>query len=160
QWDSETSRNPRGFAMLVLHSIMAELIHFGSAAEFRKWLGSNHADCAELWIAFYKRTSAKRGISYPEAIDEALCFGWIDGVRKKVDADVYRVRFSPRRPKSRWSAINIKRTERLKAAGRMHKAGLAAFRGATDQTRAYSYEQRNQAKFDPALARRFQANRS
>lgn len=113
----------------------------------------------ELWVGFYKKSSAKPGITYPEAVDEALCFGWIDGVRKSVDHDAYTVRFTPRKPRSQWSTVNMKRAQELVRAGRMRPAGLRAFAGAKDQPRKYSYEQRQQASFDREQERQFRANR-
>jgi len=81
-------------------------VFFKSPADFRAWLDVSHMACGELWVSFYKKSSAKPSITYPEAVDEALCFGWIDGVRKSADTDAYTVRFTPRKPKSQWSAVN------------------------------------------------------
>ncbi len=104
-----------------------KLRFFTSPEQFRKWLIANHAKSDELWIGFHKRSSGKKSITYPEALDEALCFGWIDGVRKGLDETSYIQRFSPRRPKSIWSRVNMKHVARLKKEGRMHESGLAAF---------------------------------
>ena len=82
---------------------------FKTQAEFRVWLRATHATARELWVGFHRRTSGKASITYPEAVDEALCFGWIDGVRKKINEHSYRVRFTPRKPNSIWSAVNTKR---------------------------------------------------
>jgi uncharacterized protein YdeI (YjbR/CyaY-like superfamily) len=136
-----------------------KLVFFESAADFRAWLEAAHQNCAELWVGFYKRSSAKPSITYPEAVDEALCFGWIDGVRRSIDADAYTIRFTPRKPKSQWSAVNIRHAERLLEAGRMRPAGLKAFAGAKDQPRKYSYEQRHRASFSREQEQRFRANR-
>ena len=92
-------------------------------------------------------------------MDEALCFGWIDGVRKSISADAYTIRFTPRKPKSQWSAVNIKRVQKLAHSGRVQPAGLKAFEGATRQQRKYSYEQRNRAQFPAPDEKRFRANR-
>jgi uncharacterized protein YdeI (YjbR/CyaY-like superfamily) len=100
---------------------------FDSAAEFRKWLEKNHTTTSELWLGFYNQRSGKKGITYREALEEALCFGWIDGVRKSVTETTYKQRFTPRNPKSYWSAINIKRAENLMKSGRMTPAGMKAF---------------------------------
>ena len=97
--------------------------YFRSAAEFRRWLEVNQALVSELWVGFFKKDSGKVGLTYAEAVDEALCFGWIDGLKKRVDELSYTHRFTPRKPKSNWSRINIQRVERLRVAGRMTPAG-------------------------------------
>jgi uncharacterized protein YdeI (YjbR/CyaY-like superfamily) len=133
---------------------------FPTASDFRRWLEAHGCDAVELSVGFYKKSSEKASITYAEALDEALCFGWIDGVRNSLGANAYTIRFTPRKPKSQWSAVNIRHVERLKKAGRMCDEGLKAFEGATDQPRKYSYEQRNEARFDAASERRFRANRA
>jgi uncharacterized protein YdeI (YjbR/CyaY-like superfamily) len=100
---------------------------FATRADFRAWLEKHHDTAAELWIGFSKKGSSRATITSREAVEEAVCFGWIDSVRKPIDAEAYTNRFTPRKPRSRWSAINIKRLERLRAEGRMHPAGLATF---------------------------------
>src|SRR5664280_203139 len=97
---------------------------FASAAEFRDWLEENHATVSELLVGFHRKASG-HGITYPEALDEVLSFGWIDGVRKRVDAETYAIRFTPRLPGSSWSAVNTHRAEQLIASGRMRPAGGA-----------------------------------
>src|SRR4026208_2005370 len=97
---------------------------FSSPAKFREWLERNHDSKTELLIGFHKKSSGKKSITYPEAVDEALCFGWIDGVRKKVNEKSYVQRFTPRKPRSVWSNINVGPVERLKKEGRMHASGL------------------------------------
>ncbi|MGO9087471.1 MAG: YdeI/OmpD-associated family protein [Terriglobales bacterium] len=134
-------------------------VFFKSPAHFRAWLDASHQKCVELWVGFYKKSSGKPSITYPEALDEALCFGWIDGVRRSVDSDAYTIRFTPRKPRSQWSAVNIRRAQKLDDAGRMRPAGRKAFAGARDQPRKYSYEQRRQASFQPEQERQFRANR-
>jgi uncharacterized protein YdeI (YjbR/CyaY-like superfamily) len=129
--------------------------YFASAAEFRNWLGTNHAKCSELMVGFYKRSSGRPSVTYSEALDEALCFGWIDGVRKSIDAEAYMIRFTPRRAKSQWSVVNIKHVQRLSAAGLMHSSGLKAFEGAKQQKRKYSYEQQRESRFSVEDERRF-----
>ena len=133
-------------------------IFFKSYADFRTWLDARHLTCKELWVGFYKKSSGKPSITYPEAVDEALCFGWIDGVRRSVNSDAYTVRFTPRKPRSQWSAVNIKRAQELADAGRMRPAGLEAFAGAKGQPRKYSYEQRRGVSFDPEQERQLRAN--
>ncbi len=132
---------------------------FRSAAEFRSWLEKNNAIASELWLGLYKKGSGKKGITYSEAVDEALCFGWIDGVRKSIDDERYVNRFTPRTSRSTWSAVNIKRARELIEAGRMTPPGLRAFEARADERSAiYSYEQRHAAKLSPAEERRFGAN--
>jgi uncharacterized protein YdeI (YjbR/CyaY-like superfamily) len=96
------------------------------ANAWRKWLERNHASAREVWLVFSRKHTGRACVSYDEAVQEAICFGWIDGIKKRIDEDHYAYRFSPRRPGSRWSLINRKRTEALLAAGRMTAAGLAA----------------------------------
>ena len=115
--------------------------HFKSASGFRRWLEVNHARVSELWIGFFKKDSGKGGLTYAQALDEALCFGWIDGLKKRVDELSYTHRFTPRRPKSNWSRINIRHAERLKQAGRMTPAGLKAYAvRKPERSGAYSFE--------------------
>jgi len=135
------------------------VVFFQTPGIFHNWLEESHQRCEELWVGFYKKSSGKPSITYPEALDEALCFGWIDGVRKKMNADAYTVRFTPRRPKSQWSTVNIRKAEKLSGAGRMRPAGIQAFEGAKDQARKYSYEQRKESSFNQEDERRFRANR-
>jgi uncharacterized protein YdeI (YjbR/CyaY-like superfamily) len=99
---------------------------FRTSEAFRSWLEENHAVETELWIRLYKVHARAKGIGYREALDESLCFGWIDGVRRSLDADSFAQRFTPRKPKSNWSATNLKRVKELEAEGRMHPAGRAA----------------------------------
>lgn len=115
--------------------------HFKSAAEFRAWLDTHHAQATELWVGFYKKASGRGGLSYEEAVEEALCFGWIDGIKKRVDELSYCHRFTPRKLRSVWSRLNIERIRRLKRAGRMKPAGLKAFAArAANRSGLYSFE--------------------
>ena len=132
---------------------------FRSQIAFRRWLEKNHATTTELWVGMHKVASGKGGLTYQEALEEALCFGWIDGVRRRFDEQSFAQRFSPRKPKSYWSAVNTKRAEDLKAAGRMHPAGLAAFERRDKASGRYSFE-RQAAALDPAAEKRFRANRA
>jgi uncharacterized protein YdeI (YjbR/CyaY-like superfamily) len=117
--------------------------YFTSAAKFRQWLEKNHATATELLAGFYKKSSGKPSITYQEALDEALSFGWIDGIRKSVDENRYTIRFTPRKPGSIWSNVNIKRANELSALGRMGLAGLAAFEARkAEKSGVYSYENR------------------
>lgn len=116
---------------------------FKSQAELRAWFEKHHGTATELWVGFYKKGSGKTGVTYPESVDEALCFGWIDGIRKGLDEARYVNRFTPRKPTSNWSAVNVKRVRELIAEGRIRPAGLAAFQARReDRTAIYSYEQR------------------
>jgi uncharacterized protein YdeI (YjbR/CyaY-like superfamily) len=131
---------------------------FGTVGDFRAWLEINHKIVTELSLRCFKNHARARGIGYVDALDEALAFGWIDGVRRRLDDDSYTVRFTPRRPRSKWSAVNVRRVTQLKAQGRMHASGLAAF-DARGNARPieYSYETRSR-ELDRAFVRSFKAN--
>ena len=103
-----------------------KLTTFRSQAGFRAWLEKNHTIAGELLVRVFRTHAATRGITYGQALDEALCFGWIDGVRRSVDGDSFSIRFTPRKPRSIWSRINVGHVERLKKEGRLAPAGLAA----------------------------------
>jgi uncharacterized protein YdeI (YjbR/CyaY-like superfamily) len=132
---------------------------FATPAEFRAWLERHHADRRELLVGFYKRGSGRPSITWPESVDEALCFGWIDGVRRSIDGESYSIRFTPRQKRSIWSAVNIKRAGELLAEGRMRPAGHAAFEARTDDRSAvYSHERRSAAKLEPEQQAGFEAD--
>jgi uncharacterized protein YdeI (YjbR/CyaY-like superfamily) len=121
-----------------------DLRFFETSHDFRKWLEENHAGAQELWVGFYKVNSGKPSITWPESVDQALCFGWIDGIRKSVDDVSYAIRFSPRKPGSIWSAVNIKRIQELAEKGLVHPAGISAFeKRKENKSGIYSYEQRS-----------------
>jgi len=123
---------------------------FKTPAHFRTWLEKNAATETELIVGFYKRDSGRPSLTWPESVDEALCFGWIDGVRKRIDDASYQIRFTPRKPTSSWSAINIEKVRILKQQGRMTEAGLKAFsHRRTAKSRTYSYEQRHKVALSP-----------
>lgn len=123
---------------------------FKTPSAFREWLAGNHAKAQELWVGFYKKSSGKPGITWPESVDEALCFGWIDGIRKSHNEDCYVIRFSPRKQNSTWSAINIKNVEKLIKQGRMQPPGLKAFAVRKEyRSGIYSYEQRSPELVEP-----------
>jgi uncharacterized protein YdeI (YjbR/CyaY-like superfamily) len=133
---------------------------FKTAAEFRGWLARHGAIELELVVGFYKRESGRPSMTWSESVDEALCFGWIDGVRTRIDEHSYKIRFSPRKPTSIWSAINVEKIRVLQAAGRMTKAGLDAFaRRSEDKSRAYSYEQAKRAVLEPVQEAEFKKNK-
>jgi len=131
---------------------------FHSQREFRAWLQKNHKSTRELTVRCFKTGAQENGLTYRQALDEALCFGWIDGVRRAVDHQSFSTRFTPRRPKSKWSAINIRRAAELEAEGRLHPSGKAAF-AARDlpTTKRYSYETRP-TQLDPSYLARLKAN--
>ncbi|MDB5283099.1 MAG: bacteriocin-protection protein [Bacteroidota bacterium] len=132
---------------------------FANQSLFRKWLQKNHAKESELLVGFYKKDSGKPSITWPESVDQALCFGWIDGVRRSLGDESYCIRFTPRKAKSIWSAINIKKMEELIKQGLMKPAGLAAFEKRQEhKSRIYSYEN-EAAVLDPALEKKFKANK-
>ena len=133
-------------------------VRFASRSAWRGWLERHHADTTELVVRCRKVGAAGPGVSYPEALDEALCFGWIDGVRRRIDDAAFSVRFTPRKQHSIWSAVNIRRAKQLEADGRMHPAGRAAMKRRTQQrSRVYSFENRD-VVLAPAYARRFRAD--
>jgi uncharacterized protein YdeI (YjbR/CyaY-like superfamily) len=132
---------------------------FGTPAEFRAWLERHHADERELLVGFYKRGSGRPSMTWSESVDAALCFGWIDGVRRSIDGESYSIRFTPRQKRSIWSAVNIARAGELIAEGRMAAAGRTAFEARTDERSAvYSHERRNAAQLEPEQQARFEAN--
>jgi uncharacterized protein YdeI (YjbR/CyaY-like superfamily) len=130
------------------------VIYLESAVAFRDWLEAHHASADELWVGYYKKATGRPSITHAEAVDEALCYGWIDGIRKSVDALSYANRFTPRRPGSNWSAVNIKRVGELIARGRMRPTGLQVFEQ-RDQSRAA--DERSQ-QFDAASEWEFRSN--
>jgi len=133
--------------------------HFATPAEFRRWLAKNHKTAAELWVGFHRKGSGRPSITWPESVDEALCFGWIDGLRKSVDADSYMIRFTPRRKTSTWSNVNAKRMPELIEAGRVKPMGLAAWEARMPhKTGIYLSEQKGDAQFTAPFEKRFKAN--
>jgi uncharacterized protein YdeI (YjbR/CyaY-like superfamily) len=119
-------------------------IFFLTSQELRAWFRKNHLSATELWIGFHKKHTGKPSITWPESVDEAVCVGWIDGIRKGIDEESYMIRFTPRRSGSIWSAVNIKRVEALTNEKRMQPAGLAALAGRREnKSGIYSYEQRS-----------------
>jgi uncharacterized protein YdeI (YjbR/CyaY-like superfamily) len=132
---------------------------FASSRDFRAWLEAHHESERQLLVGYYKRGTGKPSISWPESVDEALCFGWIDGVRKSLSEDAYSVRFTPRRATSVWSAINVARAAALESLGRMTPAGRRAFALRTpERTGVYSFERNASARLSPDAERRLRAN--
>ena len=119
---------------------MAEVNFFKTEADFRRWLAANHATTPELLVGFWKKSSGKPSIDWPKARDQALCFGWIDGLRKSLGDEAYTIRFTPRRKGSIWSKVNVERFNALKAAGQMTAGGEAAYERDKHRSGVYSYE--------------------
>ena len=132
---------------------------FATPARFRSWLALHHATHKELLVGFYKRGTGKPSITWPESVDEALCFGWIDGVRRSLGSEAYSIRFTPRKATSIWSRINVARVAGLTERGRMSPAGLRAFQARTpERTGVYSFERKTPAKLGPREAKKLRAN--
>ena len=127
---------------------------FKTPAAWRKWLAAHHATTKELWVGFYKKDSGKPSITWPESVDEALCFGWIDGIRKSIDEQSYKIRFSPRRASSIWSAVNIRNAEKLIKEKRMQPAGSKAYEARKEyRSGIYAYEQRSPELVEPYVGK-------
>lgn len=140
-------------------SVELKIKFFKSPEEFRQWLEGNHTDSKELWVGFYKKDSGKPSMTWPESVDEALCFGWIDGVRKSLDGESYTIRFSPRNTRSIWSAINIGRAIELIEQGMMRPAGMRVFEERKEnKIGVYSYEQRK-AELPEKYEKRLKTNK-
>jgi len=137
----------------------ASPVYFASPDAFRRWLAANHTKRDELLVGYHKRGTGTPSMTWPESVEVALCFGWIDGVRRRVDDERYTIRFTPRRPSSIWSAKNIATAEKLIAEGKMTPAGRRAFEARSEErSRVYSFERAQAATLDPTDERRFQAN--
>jgi len=129
---------------------------FSDPASFRTWLEEHHATAGEVVVGYRRRASGLESITWPESVDVALCFGWIDGIRRSLDETSYTIRFTPRRPRSIWSAVNVRRFGELEEAGLVTEAGRAAFAARTeDRTAVYSHEQAEPPELDEAFAARF-----
>jgi uncharacterized protein YdeI (YjbR/CyaY-like superfamily) len=137
-----------------------EPVFFRSPAELRRWFARHHATARELLVGYWKVGSGRPSITWPESVDEALCVGWIDGVRRRLDDERYVIRFTPRKATSVWSAVNIARVQALEAEGRMTDAGRAAFAARREnRSGIYSFEQRS-VELPPAYAKLLKANRA
>ena len=133
--------------------------YFASPEDFRAWLEAHHETEKELVVGYHKKGTGKPSMTWPESVDEALCFGWIDGVRRSVDDERYCIRFTPRKARSIWSAVNSKRMGELAELGRVRPAGLKAFEArAPEKSGIYAYENRDAAELDPAAEAQFRAN--
>jgi uncharacterized protein YdeI (YjbR/CyaY-like superfamily) len=134
-------------------------VFFAAPEEFRAWLAKHHATVTELWVGFHKKHTGRPTLTWPESVDAALAFGWIDGVRKSLDADAYVIRFTPRKRGSIWSEVNIKKAEMLIGAGLMHPAGLRAFElREANKSGRYSFEQRREPRLSAGEIAQFRAN--
>jgi uncharacterized protein YdeI (YjbR/CyaY-like superfamily) len=134
---------------------------FATPQEFRAWLEDNHETATELLVGFHKKGSGKPSITWPESVEEALCFGWIDGVRRSLDHESYTIRFSPRKPNSTWSRVNLEKVEELTRRERMRPAGLRVYEERREaKTGVYSYEQREAAELPAEYEERLRANRA
>ena len=131
---------------------------FPTLYDFRDWLERHHDKSKELWVGFYKKASGKPTMTWSDAVDVALCFGWIDGIRKKIDEDSYVNRFTPRRSGSKWSAINVNKVKLLQKQGLMHPAGLKRFHERKDAA-GYSYEQRKGVELDQKYEKQFRSSK-
>jgi uncharacterized protein YdeI (YjbR/CyaY-like superfamily) len=143
--------------LVVWHQV--ETRHFETSAQFRAWLAENHATATELGVVLHRKASGKPTMTWSEAVDEALCFGWIDSIARRIDETSRVQRFTPRKPRSNWSAVNIKKVSELTARGLMTPAGLAAFaRREAARSGVYSYENRHLATLDPQREATFKAH--
>jgi uncharacterized protein YdeI (YjbR/CyaY-like superfamily) len=132
---------------------------FATPAEFEAWLDEHHATEPEALVGFHKRATGRPSMTWPESVEVALCFGWIDGIRRSVDGDSYTIRFTPRKPGSHWSAVNVAKAQELIAAGRMRPAGRTAFeQRREDRTAQASYERADEARLEPEQERRLREN--
>jgi uncharacterized protein YdeI (YjbR/CyaY-like superfamily) len=138
---------------------VSEPLWFDGPEGWRAWLEEHHETATEVWVGMYKKRSPRHTVSWSEAVDEALCFGWIDGVMHRIDDERHAQRFTPRRPASNWSAVNVAKVERLRAAGKMRPAGEAAFaRRRDDRTGIYSFEQSATPELTPEQRARLDAH--
>jgi uncharacterized protein YdeI (YjbR/CyaY-like superfamily) len=145
---------------ILQYAIIMDVLFFATPADFRKWLEKNHEKSSEQWVGFYKKQSGKSSITWPESVDAALCYGWIDGLRKSIDEVSYKIRFTPRKRNSNWSVINIKRVEELTKNGLMHPAGLKAFQERKEEKSGiYSYEQRHSAQLTSEYEKKFRSDK-
>jgi uncharacterized protein YdeI (YjbR/CyaY-like superfamily) len=135
-----------------------QLTYFPSAAAFRAWLRKHHATSTELWVGYWKKATGKPSMTWSESVDEALCYGWIDGLRKSVDHEGYAIRFTPRKPGSAWSALNLRKMKALEAEGRMTEAGRRVFHARDHRKSGYATTD-FQGVFDAATLRAFRRER-
>ena len=137
-------QHPRPVSFVLHYPVMAPTF-FATPADFRAWLEANYATAGELLVGYYKVGSGRPSMTWPQSVDQALCFGWIDGIRRRIDDESYSIRFTPRRPGSNWSLVNVRRAMELSEQGLMTPAGLAAFEAREAGASEYSYETRPDA---------------
>ncbi len=138
---------------------LRDVLFFAGPDDFREWLSANHDSQEAQWVGYYKKATGRPSITWPESVDEALCFGWIDGLRKSIDGERYKIRFTQRRAKSNWSEVNIRRIKELEKRGRVLPPGRRAFEDRKKVKTAYSYE-REEAELSPAYVAEIQDNRA
>lgn len=144
----------------MIRNMSTEPQFFSSPAKFRAWLKKNHKKAGELIVGYHKKHTGKPSLTWPESVAEALCFGWIDGIRRGLDSESYTVRFTPRRPKSKWSAVNIRMVAELEAAGKMTAAGRAVFEARPDpESKGYTAAKKD-AALDEASIKVFKKNKA
>jgi len=151
----------KNFELIYPNAMLPKPTFFPALPDFRAWFEAHHDKFQELFVGFHKKSSGRPSITWPESVQVALCFGWIDGVRKSIDETSYMIRFTPRKPTSTWSAINIKFVQELTKKGLMHPAGLRAFAArSAKRSGIYAYEQRKSAQFTREQEKRFRANKA
>lgn len=146
---------------MAIDSNNPDILFFKTPSDLRKWLEKNHAKKEEQWVGFYKTGSGKKSITWPESVDQALCFGWIDGLRKSIDEESYKIRFTPRKKTSIWSAVNLKKVKELQKAGLMREAGMKIYNERNEKNaEKYSFEQKTEIKLSPAYEKKFKSNKA
>ncbi len=139
---------------------MENITFFATQYDFRNWLKDNHDKAEAVWVGYYKKASGKPSMTWSESVDQAICYGWIDGIRKSIDDISYKIRFTPRKPGSVWSAVNIRKVEELTKNGLMQPAGIAAYdKRSVEKSKIYSYEQKN-ASLPEAYEAKIKANKN
>ncbi len=121
---------------------MGDVIFFSDHDAFSNWLDAHHTDAREVWVGYFRKSTGRANLTWSASVDAALCFGWIDGIRKSIDGDSYKIRFTPRKPNSAWSAVNVKKVEMLSQQGKMHSVGLGLFNSRSDE-HGYTSDDRN-----------------
>ncbi|MEP1093620.1 MAG: YdeI/OmpD-associated family protein [Cyclobacteriaceae bacterium] len=132
---------------------------FSTPDDFRKWLSKNHEVKTELWVGYYKKATKKASITWPESVDQALCFGWIDGIRKRIDDEAYMIRFTPRKSTSHWSNVNITKIKELKKEGLVEKAGLLAWKKRKPERTAQASHEQKKVVLDPTFESEIRKNK-
>lgn len=139
---TDNARRYRNYLLIGIGEKMADLIFFKNQEEFNQWLAAHHADASELWVGYYKKSTERASLTWSSSVDAALCYGWIDGIRKTIDKESYKIRFTPRKINSVWSAVNVQKVKNLIQLDKMKPEGIDIFNRRID-TQGYSSEQRN-----------------